>query len=84
MKPGRKVSDPPGECLSTSFQATPGSRTVRGSREVAGATGKVLDMEGKPVKSYINKEYIAAATSGFELEVPPNSKPVVFDLPLTD
>ncbi len=40
--------------------------------------------DGKPDKSYINEKYIVAATSGFELTVEPNSKPVVFDIPLTD
>ncbi len=42
------------------------------------------NMDGKPIKSYIHNKYLSPKTSGFELNVEPNSKPITFDIPLTD
>lgn len=42
------------------------------------------NMEGKPVRSYIPKKYMSPETSGFKLTVEPKSKPVVYNLELSD
>jgi hypothetical protein len=42
------------------------------------------NMEGKPVKSFIDKKYMSPDTSGFELSVDPKSRPVVYDILLVD
>jgi len=41
------------------------------------------NMDGKPVKSYIDEKYSNPATSGLELTVEPGSKPVSFNIDLT-
>lgn len=40
------------------------------------------NMEGKPVKSYIDGKYSNGETSGFSLTVEPNSSPIKFDVEL--
>ena len=42
------------------------------------------NMDGKPVKSYIDEKYLVPATSGFELVVELGSRPVSFDIDLTE
>lgn len=40
------------------------------------------NMDGKPVKSFIDKKYMNGETSGFELNIEPNSKAIEFNLEL--
>ena len=42
------------------------------------------NMEGKPVKSRINKKYLNGETSGLAIEVEPNSKPMAFDITIEE
>ena len=38
------------------------------------------NMEGKPVKSHVDKKYMNGETSGLELLIEPKSKPIDFDI----
>ena len=40
------------------------------------------NMDGKPVKSYIDEKYLTGQTSGFEITVEPGSKPIQLNLKL--
>ena len=42
------------------------------------------NMEGKPVKSFIDKKYTNGETSGFDLVVEPGAKPIEFDIALDE
>ena len=40
------------------------------------------NMQGKPVKSYIDAKYMNGETSGFELDVQPKARPITFNVDL--
>ena len=72
-----------GAYVATSFK--PGDGILPGTYTVAVECYETPpNMDGKPVKSYINEKYLNPATSGLELTVEPNSRPVVFDIQLTE
>ena len=70
-----------GKYVVTSFD--PGDGLVPGKYKVSVECYETPpNMEGKPVKSYIDAEYMNGETSGLELDIEPGSSPVVFDIVL--
>lgn len=72
-----------GEYVTTSYE--PGDGLVPGSYKVAVECYETPpNMEGKPVKSFIDKKYMNGETSGFDLVVEPGAKPIEFDIALDE
>lgn len=70
-----------GQYVTTSYE--PGDGLVPGSYKVAVECYETPpNMEGKPVKSFIDKKYMNGETSGFDLVVEPGGKPIQFDIAL--
>jgi hypothetical protein len=80
-RPAMAKFDESGEFSVTSYE--PGDGLIPGSYKVAVECYETPpNMDGKPVKSYIDEKYMSGATSGFELTVEPGSKPIQFDVQL--
>ena len=70
-----------GQYVTTSYD--PGDGLVPGTYRVAVECYQTPpNMEGKPVRSYIDEKYTSGATSGFALTVEPRSGPIVFNIEL--
>lgn len=82
-RPAMAKFDTDGEYTTTSYE--PGDGLIPGTYKVAVECYETPpNMEGKRVKSYIDAKYMNGETSGFELSVEPNSRPIKFDIDLKD
>ena len=81
IRPAMAKFDTDGQYVTTSYE--PGDGLVPGSYKVAVECYETPpNMEGKPVKSFIDKKYINGETSGFDLVVEPGARPIQFDIAL--
>lgn len=80
-RPSMAKFDTTGKYSVTTYD--PGDGLLPGSYKVAVECYETPpNMDGKPVKSYIDEKYIKPATSGLELTVEPKSKAIQFDINL--
>ena len=80
-RPAMAKFDVDGEYTATSFE--PGDGLVPGSYKIAVECYETPpNMDGKPVKSYIDDRYINGETSELELTVEPGAKAIDFDIKL--
>lgn len=82
VRPGTAEFDADGRYKATSFVAgdglMPGAYVLR-----VDCWKTAPNMEGKPVVSFLSQKYQDAATSGLELIVAPDARPITFDVKLT-
>ena len=82
-RPAMAKFDSTGRYEATSFE--PGDGLLPGKYAIAVECYETPpNMEGKPVKSHIARKYLDPSTSGFELEIAPQSRRVTYDLKLED
>ena len=80
-RPAMAQFDGDGSYKATSY--SPSDGLVPGEYKVAVECYETPpNMEGKPVKSFIDKKYMNGETSGLELSVKAGSKPIEFDIEL--
>lgn len=81
QRPAMAKFDTDGAYQVTSF--SPGDGLIPGKYKLAIECYETPpNMDGKPVKSYIDAKYMNGETSGFELDVEPKARPIQFNINL--
>ena len=80
-RPAMAKFDEDGSYAATSYE--PGDGLLPGKYQVAVECYETPpNMDGKPVKSFIDKKYMNGETSGLEIDVEPKSRSIDFDIEL--